>query len=130
MADGRSESASTHPARTAGSVPRSLLVDCDAALTHPFFSLHATFRSIRFTFDLTQDDPVFDSLRDVYLAPWTHFAPLDELRQIFRLAQRLAPILAALRWLPALSLLAGDMSERYEAAVPNLMREFLRLNSE
>lgn len=47
---------------------------------------------------------------------------------LLRAAERLAPILAALRWLAALSAVPDPVNSQYGTAVPNLMRDLLAQN--
>ena len=109
---------------------RYLLLDWgDSSVTHPFLSLRSTFVSLENTFGLSENSPWFPQLRDGYLEPWTSFETRDRLIAAFDLSQRIAPVTAALRWLPALSNLAEPADSEYGSAIPSLLQEFLTLNS-
>ena len=62
----------------------------DSALSHPFFSPALFLTDAARAFP--GDGGVAARLRDAYLAPWTAYAPRDELARIFALAQRVAPL--------------------------------------
>lgn len=99
----------------------------DCSLGHPFFSLRTTFVNIEYIFELAEDAPPFERLRDAYLGPWTTFADHHSLVQIFHLARQLAPLSALLRWHLALQVLPEAERGQYAAAIPSLLQEFLAL---
>jgi hypothetical protein len=108
---------------------RYLLFDWgDSSVTHPFFSLRATLVSLEHTLGLTEASRWLERLATCYLDPWTAYETMRGLEAAYRLSQRLAPIIAALRWRAALS--GADVNARssYGYAIPSLLRELLALN--
>lgn len=100
----------------------------DGSLTHPFFSMRTTLVSLEIRFELEQDDPYLDHLRDIYLEAWAEYESPERLLEAYALSRRLVPLTAALRWYTALQS-CGDMaSSGFAYAVPALMQEFLELN--
>ena len=97
----------------------------DSSISHPFFSLHSTYDSLKRQFDLKTDAVWFNRLKSSYLKAWTDDEPTEHLESAFDLAQQLAPIPAALRWLPVLSSMDAATRNEYAGAVPELMRELL-----
>ena len=57
-----------------------------SAITHPFVSIASLLHTLRKS--AVQDEETKAMLRDAYLQPWTEYAPLDELRRVFELADR------------------------------------------
>lgn len=96
----------------------------DSSIAHPFCDLHRVYANLA-RFGLERNSPWFDRLRDCYLETWTQYETAKNLEAAFELAQQLAPILAALRWLPALAQMDATARNQYVAAIPNLLREFL-----
>lgn len=97
----------------------------DSSISHPFFSLHNTYDSLRRDFYLTTDSGWFERLKSIYLNTWADNEPTEQLELAFDLAQQLATIPAALRWLPVLSSMDAATRNKYVGAVPELMRELL-----
>lgn len=97
----------------------------DSSISHPFFSLHNTYHSLKRDFNLNTDSVWFKRLKSSYLKAWIDDEPAEQLELAFDLAQQLAPIPAALRWLPVLSSMDAATRNRYAGAVPELMRELL-----
>jgi tRNA A-37 threonylcarbamoyl transferase component Bud32 len=97
----------------------------DSSISHPFFSLHNTYHSLRRDFNLNADSDWFKRLKSSYLNAWTDDEPTEQLELAFELAQHLATIPAALRWLPVLSSMDATTRDKYVGAVPALMRELL-----
>jgi len=100
----------------------------DASITHPFFSLRTVFVSLENSLGWAEGSPKVNPLRDAYLEPWTALAPLSELREVFTLSQRLAPIVSALSWFRVVSNTPADLRGDSIYAVPSLLQEFLGLN--
>jgi hypothetical protein len=100
----------------------------DSSVTFPFFSLRTIFVSIENRFGLEEDAPEFEWLRDCYLEPWTRFDSLNRLRATAAVAQRVAPIIAGLRWASGLSRLDELARREYAHIIPSLLREFLHSN--
>lgn len=78
----------------------------DAAWAHPFTSLAMLAAECVFRWQLPQPDDEIDlrderirTAFDVYLAPWTDFATLDELRELLGQALRIAPVLRTAAWI-------------------------------
>lgn len=97
----------------------------DSGVAHPFFSLRATFVSLENSLGEAKAAAWFAPLRDAYLAAWREYGSQKALRATFQQAQRLAPLIAALRWYAALSLLENPGQSAYAHAVPSLLRELL-----
>jgi hypothetical protein len=74
-----------HLANVAGGGGRYLVFDwTDTSLAHPFLDVLVVM--------LEKDETVRPALRDAYLAAWADFAPLDELLELWRIAEPLACI--------------------------------------
>lgn len=56
----------------------------DACVAHPFIDLHSLM--------WVKDEASRETILTAYLEPWTIFAPMDRLREIFRLAYALLPL--------------------------------------
>jgi aminoglycoside/choline kinase family phosphotransferase len=97
----------------------------DSGVAHPFFSLRPTFVSLENSLGAEKAAAWLAPLRDAYLAAWREYGAADALRATFRQAQRLAPLIAALRWRAALSLLETPGQSDYAHAAPSLLRELL-----
>ena len=93
----------------------------DACLSHPFFGFWYLLASADGV-----DDPAQarDRIREAYLEPWTRYASTERLREVFGLAQRLAPLGFAITFrlevLPAL-----DASWELREFVPYFLRRLL-----
>jgi Phosphotransferase enzyme family len=104
---------------------RYLLFDWgDSSIAHPFCDLHRTDANLE-RLGLERNSPWWQRLRDCYLETWTEYEPAKNLETAFELAQQLAPLLAALRWLPPLSVMDAAGRSKYVAAIPALLKEFL-----
>lgn len=101
----------------------------DCSLGHPFFSLRTTFVNIEYIFELPEDAPPFERLRDAYLEPWTTFTNPHHLEQTFHVAKQLAPLSALLRWHLAIQVLPEEERGEYAAVIPSLLQEFLDLQA-
>lgn len=97
----------------------------DSSISHPFFSLHSIDVNLRRRFKLEADSAWFQCLKARYLEAWTDYEPQERLELAFDLAQQLAAIPAALRWLPVLSSMEAVTRNQYADAIPELMRELL-----
>ena len=100
----------------------------DSSISHPFFSLRTTFVIIEYSFDLDEEDPIFDKLARAYLEPWTLFASLDNLLAAFKLAKRLWALSTAIKYKTLLRQVVS-LREEYAEAVPGSLQEFLEANS-
>ena len=101
----------------------------DCSLTHPFISLRTVFVSIENSLELADYtfSPEMAELRDLYLEPWTRFAPREKLRAAADLARRVAPIVGALGWHMVIATANDAAREKYAAPVPELLQEYLQL---
>jgi hypothetical protein len=78
----------------------------EASISHPFAGLVNTLRSIG-----PEQAP---RIRDAYLEPWTRFAPLADLREIFAAAYALGCLCRSASWDRILSPLPADSDARRE----------------
>jgi hypothetical protein len=107
----------------------------ESCLAHPFFTLLVTLRSIAYRLDLAygaaEHDFLFDQeilhLRDVYLSAWKDYGSLDDLREAFDLAWRVAMVNRALTWHKVVSRLDGQERGKYASSVPGWLQEFLEI---
>ncbi len=99
----------------------------DACVAHPFLTVLVTLRSIAYGLGAEENDPVLHELRDLYLAQWTAYGDLDELRRALDLARPLAMVNRALTWRRALRTLPPDQLGEYADAVPGWLQEFLQI---
>jgi hypothetical protein len=65
----------------------------DSSISHPFFSLVATFRFLEERTGLQEYDPWFSRLRDAYLEPWG-----NDFDELFDLAVRVGRFAHAIAW--------------------------------
>ena len=70
----------------------------DSCASHPFFSLVVCLRSIAYRFELGEDDPDLERIRDAYLEPWTSHTARERLLEAWPLARRLGMLCRALTW--------------------------------
>ncbi len=105
----------------------------ESCLAYPFFSLLVNLRSTAYRLGLPDEvtgsperfTPELARLRDLYLEPWTAFAPLDDLRRAFSLAWRVGMVNRALTWDLAIHSLDAQTQREYGAAVAAWLEEFL-----
>jgi hypothetical protein len=100
----------------------------EGAVSHPFAGLTNTLRDIAYRRGLEADSPEVLRLRDVYLEPWTRFAPLEELRTIFADGYVLGTLCRAVTWerfLAEASQEARDEYDRNAAIWLDIFRENL-----
>ena len=90
----------------------------EAAVEHPFCGLVNTFRGLvdRWGFEPRADGLL--RLRDAYLEPWTSFAPLPRLIELFELAYPLGMLCRALTWDRLLTKLPESERAEYAHFVP------------
>jgi hypothetical protein len=88
----------------------------DGCVTHPYFDM-LTF--------LDPADPDFDRLRDLYLAEWSSFAPLDALREAFDVAIRLGGLHHALSYRTINANVEPPMIADLEGALEYFLRRYL-----
>ena len=105
---------------------RYVIIDWgDACVGHPFMTLPVTLRSIAYHLEIDATDPTLADLRDGYLAAWSDYAPLAELRTAFTLAQRICTVNRALTWREALLHAPPEMRTANADAVPGWLQEYL-----
>jgi hypothetical protein len=105
----------------------------ESCVTHPFFTLLVTLRSIAYRFDLPYGAREHNfiqaaeilRLQDFYLSEWTDFGTLEELREIADMACRVGMVNRALTWNRVTTHLGGEDRKRYAASVPGWLQEFL-----
>lgn len=100
----------------------------EGAVSHPFAGLTNTLRDIAYRRGLEPDSSEVLGLRDVYLEPWTRFAPLDELRTMFSQGYLLGTLCRAVTWerfLARASQEARDEYDRNAAIWLDILREGL-----
>ncbi len=100
----------------------------DASLTHPFFSLRTVAVSLGYRPGLAPDAPRHLQLRARYLERWRRYGSEGKLEECAALAQRIAPIVSALRWHQALAHLEAPGRSEYGHAIPSLLQEYLAEN--
>jgi hypothetical protein len=101
----------------------------EGAVSHPFAGLTNTLRDIAYRRGLEPDTAEVLRLRDVYLEPWTQFAPLDELRRMFAGGYLLGTLCRAVTWerfLAEASQEARDEYDRNAAVWLDIFREGLQ----
>ena len=98
----------------------------EGALSHPFTGLTNTLRDIAYRRGLEPDAPEILQLRDVYLEPWTRFAPLGELRTMFAHGYLVGMLCRAVTWerfLASASQAVRDEYDRNAAIWLDILRE-------
>jgi len=86
----------------------------DGCVSHPFCSLVVGLRGIAYRFELAEDDPELERIRDAYLEPWTRSGYRVTLLRAVELSAVLGRLCRALSWLRALgdeSLRVGESAE-------------------
>jgi hypothetical protein len=86
----------------------------EGAVSHPFAGLTNTLRDIAYRRGLEPDSAEVLRLRDVYLEPWTRFAPLDELHTTFALGYVLGMLCRAVTWERFLASASQDARDEYD----------------
>ena len=100
----------------------------EGAVSHPFAGLTNTLRDIAYRRGLDPDSAEVLRLRDLYLEPWTRFAPLDELRTMFSNGYLLGTLCRAVTWerfLAHASQATRDEYDRNAAVWLDILREGL-----
>jgi hypothetical protein len=97
----------------------------ESAVTHPFFTLVVMLRGASNSLDLEADAPELAEMRDWYLKQWADIAPLDELRSMVGLAERIGLVNRALTWHRVISSLPAGLQPKYAFAVPAYLKEFI-----
>ncbi|HEX6699113.1 MAG TPA: aminoglycoside phosphotransferase family protein [Gaiellaceae bacterium] len=97
----------------------------DACVSHPFFTLVVTLGSVGYGLELGDDAPELARLRDAYLEPWTRFAPLAALRDVFPIAHLLGRVCRALAWSELSPKLPPPFDEEYVVGAVEHLRAAL-----
>ncbi|MBZ0295341.1 MAG: phosphotransferase [Anaerolineae bacterium] len=97
----------------------------DASFSHPFFSLRTAYVSAEVRFQLDENAPELDRLRDAYLPAWLEFETEENLRIIFGVAQELWAISSAITWYQVIQALESENQQEYIHVLPSLAKEFL-----
>ena len=85
----------------------------EAAVEHPFCGLVNTFRGLVARWGFDAGGPNLVRFRDVYLEPWTRFAAMPELIELFALAYALGMVCRALAWDRLVAALTGPARDEY-----------------
>jgi hypothetical protein len=85
----------------------------EASVSHPFAGLVNTLRMVSWRSGWQPGGPEVLRLRDAYLEPWTHVAPLDELRDVFAEGYALGALARATTWERLLEPLSPSAREDY-----------------
>lgn len=101
----------------------------DACVSHPIFTLHVTLNVLAHQLKLRELASELDRFRDVYLEPWTRFAPREELLTVFPAAYRLGGLCRALTWHLVVRNVPPPFDRDYADAVPDRLRMFLASGS-
>ncbi len=99
----------------------------DSSFSHPFFSLRTAYVSAETRFDLEENAPELDRLRDAYLPAWREFETDANLHTLFGLAQELWAITSSLTWYQAINALDSDSRKDYAHVLPSLAQELMSL---
>ncbi len=98
----------------------------DGCVSHPFFTLLVTLRSIAYRLEWKESVPELAQLRDIYLEPWTRYGGHKDLLMAFQLAYQLGMICRALTWHHVVSSLEEPLRTEHVEAVPGWLEEFLK----
>jgi hypothetical protein len=98
----------------------------EAAVEHPFAGLVNTMRGLVDRWGFEPGDPGVLRLRDLYLEPWTRFAAMPDLVELFALGYALGMVCRALTW----DRLVWRLSEPTRAEYAHFVPAWLELLSE
>lgn len=98
----------------------------DACVGHPFFSMRVVLVSVETSLDLDDYSPETAPVRDAYLAAWRDFASPQTLKELFRIAFRVAQVSGALKWYDLVRNLAPEDRMGHAHGTPALLRDFLQ----
>ena len=96
----------------------------ESAVTHPFFTLVVMMRGVDNSMG-ADFSPESEQVRDMYLEHWTSFAPMDELKSMAKLAQRIGYVNRALTWKMSLDDMPEEVKPEYAIAVPSYLKDFI-----
>jgi hypothetical protein len=97
----------------------------ESCAAQPFFTLVVMLRSIAYRRGWDEKVPELARLRDIYLEPWTRYAPHKQLLEASVLAQRIGMVGRALTWHRVVSQLEEPFKSEHAEAVPGWLQEFL-----
>lgn len=105
----------------------------ESCVTHPFFSMLVTLRSICYKFDWPygsgehnyQWAPEILRLRDLYLSSWADYGSTADLLETFRLAWKVAMVNRAITWHRVVSHLPAEHRVKHAYGAPAWLGEFL-----
>jgi hypothetical protein len=98
--------------------------DWDNGVSHPFFSMLTTLRSISHWIKPTPEEAQLDRLRDLYLETWTDIAARPELLEAFEIAIRLAMVNRSLSYHVTFAPLPQRYKIEYDG-IPGWLTEYL-----
>lgn len=101
----------------------------DCGLTHPFFTLIVTLRNIANAFKWELNGPEIAQLRDLYLAPWQTYAPMEQLQAACDLANKVGTLTRALTWHRVLTSTPVEERAEFANGVAGWLQEFLELET-
>lgn len=90
----------------------------EAVVEHPFCGLVNTFRGLVDRWGFEAGTPELTALRDAYLEPWTTYAPLPRLAEVFEAAYALGMLCRAVSWDRLLAVLPAHDRGELEDFVP------------
>ncbi len=102
----------------------------DACVSHPFFTLLVTLRSIGYRLGLEEHDPALARLRDVYLTSWGRYGSPATLLRAAELARRLGMLCRALTWRHVLAAVAPAQRAAHDGPVAGWLQEFLQAETQ
>jgi aminoglycoside phosphotransferase (APT) family kinase protein len=88
----------------------------DGCVSHPFCSLVVGLRGIAYRFELAENDPDLERIRDAYLEPWTGTRDRATLLRAVELSAVFGRLCRALSWLRALGDESVSVGEEAESA--------------
>ncbi len=97
----------------------------DCCLGHPFFTILVTLRTFVHWLGLEEDGRQIRRLRDLYLEPWTAFAPREQVTAAFRLGYQLGMVNRALSYQETMSVLKEEDKQQYLDSIPGWLQDFL-----
>lgn len=97
----------------------------ECCIAHPFFTLLVTLRSTAYRLGVDVNAPEIVALRDAYLACWTQHATMNDMREAFDVAIRLAMVNRALSWRNVIYSLAPSHRGTDTGATPGWLQEYL-----
>lgn len=97
----------------------------DACVSHPLMSMSVVERRVADTFKLKPSSREITRLRDLYLEPFTKFAPAKRLRAAYPIALRLGWITRALTWASLVGNLSLVEKRKERGDVPRSLGRFL-----